>query len=1115
MGRRLTVLACLVFSGLAALVYQIIWTRLLGLTFGHTTEAVGTVLAVFFGGLAIGNALAARLLSRVSSPLRLYALLELAIGLYAILSLPLLRNLAGVYGMVDAEYGSAAVGAVRLLLSAALLLPPTIAMGATLPLVGRGIVEEDKTLGRWSGLLYAANTAGAVLGAYLCGFWMIPLLGLTVSVLVGAACNVGVAVVILASRAARSLRWPTRAAPPPRDREAAPRALRSLMLTFFGISGFVAIGYEILWTKLLGIVMEGTLYGYATVLSAYLLGITLGSLAVAPFVDRIRDLTRAFGLLHLGVAGSVALGATIFPYLPYAYHRLAALGQGMDAVHLFFLLAAPVILVPTLLFGAAFPILIRIYTTRASAVGRGIGVATAVNTLGSILGSLVVGFWWIPSFGMDPSLLLLLLLQLGVGLTCLVRFHSGPARHRMARVAWAMAIALAVVSGFKGVHVEETIVGRGLGAVSGFPAYGAALEKGVADVTFRREGKTSIVTVHQSGTGRILQNNGLAESGVAYAPPYGNAAAVLLGVVPYLLTESPERVLLVGLGGARTLTALLETDVRTIDVVELEKRVVEALPVLHEGLPDPLNDPRVRLQIGDGRHELLRGRHGGGLGYDVIASQPSHPWLPGAANLFTEEYFSLARENLSARGIFALWINGFRTDPESLLAILTSFERVFPGSFLLEIPDEPARQAFLLLGARRAVEIDAASVRSRMETPGVQTALGLYGVKSLEDLLSLCEGPTAHFASIRPDLENTDDNAFVETRIPRLLRWETLDFARIENRLAADASALPPIRGDVNVAEVAAALLERGSKSEGGWPYGTKLHRLLGAHGADADPVLLKTLLAETKLREPEQRRAGIDALRSIARENPDRPEPLRLLARHFQSRGLVAESIESFEAAHARSGEPADAVGALELLYESDAERARMWLEKIPAAERGGFPQLALYEAREALARGASLDELSAHYERVIAFRDSPEGRAHPGVDEDLARIADALGRPTTSRMHRDADFATRSRRAGPYLRALEEAIEARDAGAARSSLARVEALLPVSVEVAELRARLAFIENNPAGFERAVAMLRRVTPTLSRAIAIENRLRAEYGLPLLPQSPPERLFGLRQAEP
>ena len=1100
MSRRVTVLICLLFSGLAALIYQVIWTRLLGLTFGHTTEAIGTVLAVFFGGMALGNALAAKLVRRVTSPLRLYAGIEIGIGLYAVLSLPALRNLDALYGTLGAESDPFALAAIRFGLSVALLLPPTIAMGATLPLVARGIVERDETLGRWSALLYGANTGGAVLGAYLAGFWMIPSLGLSGSAIIASACNGLVGAVILGSRAIRTLRWPTQVPPPPQDREPERMPMRGLMLGFFGISGFVAIGYELLWTKLLGIVMEGTLYGYATVLSVFLLGLTLGSLAMAPFVDRIRHLTRAFGLLHLGIAASVALGAMSIPYLPHAYQRLAALGDGIDAVHLFFLLALPLILVPTLLFGAAFPILIRIYTGRATTAGRGIGLAGAVNTTGGILASLVVGFGWIPAFGMDSTLLLLLLLQVGMGLSCLMLLRGGASQRRPALVAGSAIVALAILGGFKGLHVDAAIVGRGLGARPDVWAYRGALHERLSEVVFRREGRSSVVTVHRSRTGRVLQNNGLTEAGVAYAPPFGSAPSHLLGIIPYVLAESPRRVLVIGLGGARTLEALVAPEIERVDVVELEPGVIEALPVLFEGLPHPLADPRVHLRIGDGRHALLRGRAPGAPRYDIIASQPSHPWIPGSANLFTEEYFELARANLTDDGLFALWVNGFRTDAESLLAIVTSFDRVFPGSVLFEVQPDLAREAFLLLGSKRGIEIDGDTARARLQTPSVWRLANLHGLSSLEELLSLIEGPAAPFASIQPDARNTDDNAFVETRIPRLLEWKTLYFPAIEERLPADAALLPPARGEIDIAGVARALLERGGKSER-WPYGPKLRRLLQQHPLD-DSILHRVILAEASLRDPENEAAAARRLRSLARHHPGRSEALVALAAHLQSKGRAVEAAESYQAAYGRSGDPEHALRALELLYEVDRPGAYRLLSGLPPEARGAFPRLSLYDALATLDHQADGRTLGDHYDRILAFRDTRDGRTHPRTEDALARLADALGRTSAARAHRDLDLRARTARAQTYLSAAETALEADDLSEVRSALTRVEALLPASLRAAELRARVALAEDNAPAFGDAMRRVRSLTPTIEGGITIENRLRAEHALPLLPQT-------------
>src|SRR5262245_10584077 len=483
MVRRVAVAGCLVFSGLSALVYQIIWVRLLGFTFGTTTEAVSTVLAVFFGGFALGNLAAAVGLAKVLRPLRVYALLEFGIGLYALASVPLLQGLSGVELFVGAGQSAAAQAAFRIVGSAVVLLPPTVAMGATLPVVARGLVIEGVSLGRWSAFLYGANTLGAVLRPSLCGFWLIPTLGLARTVLLGSLVNLGVAAVVLT--VAGGLRAPA-AALPVEALVPGPIRERRAFLLFFGVSGFVAIGYEIVWSKVFGIVMEGTLYGFAAVLSAFLLGIALGSLLVAPRVDRIRDLPRAFGWLHAGVAVAVGLGIRVVPDLPFFLQRLSGLGW-IDPLHALYLLVFPIVVVPTALFGAAFPVVIRILARQAAAVGRGIGVATAVNTAGSILASLLVGFLWMPLLGMDRTLVLLLLLDGGIALLALAAFQRARGWRAAASVA-ACALALALVLvGFRGVRADDAIAGHLLEA-STLKDYRRLLERELASQRYRREG---------------------------------------------------------------------------------------------------------------------------------------------------------------------------------------------------------------------------------------------------------------------------------------------------------------------------------------------------------------------------------------------------------------------------------------------------------------------------------------------------------------------------------------------------------------------------------------------------------------------------------------------------
>ncbi len=1102
MARRVPVALCLVFSGLSALFYQIIWVRLLGFTFGTTTEAVGTVLAVFFAGLALGNLGAAALLTRVSRPLRVYALLELGIGLYALASVPLLRGLSGLDVLLGAGQGPFAQSALRLAGSAAVLLPPTIAMGATLPVVARGLVTEDASLGRWSALLYAANTLGAVFGAYLCAFWLIPALGLGRTVLLGALVNLGVAAVAFA------LAGGVRAPAPllPAVVPAGEARGRLAFLIFFGVSGFVAIGYEIVWAKVFGIVMEGTLYGFAAVLSAFLLGIALGSLLVAPRVDRIRDLPSAFGWLHVGIAVAVVLGIRAVPDLPFWMQRLSGL-PAVDALHRLYLLALPIVLVPTALFGAAFPVLVRIITRQAAAAGRGIGVATAVNTAGSILASLLVGFLWIPHLGMDRTLVILLLLDGGVALVALSAFQGAQGWRAVAGVAGAAAALGLALVGFDGVRVDFAIAGHPVRA-STLHEYRRLLERELASQRFRQEGGTSIVTVDARPTIRRLFTNGLQEAGYLFQPPYYPPESMLLGVLPYLTAQGePRRGLVVGLGGGNTLDALLHTDLERIDVVELERAVIDALPVFAEGRENPLGDPRVHTIVNDGRNELLVAGHDGRPPYDVIASQPSHPWRIGAASLFTEEYFLLARERLGAGGRFAVWVSGYRVDPDSFLAIVASFERVFPGALFFDGSQGHARSDFLLLGGREPVVIDPVVMKQRMRGPRLAALLDRFHVRSVEDLLATFEGPAAAFAAIATQDRNTDDDAFVETRVPRDLSQRNIDYAALEARIPASTPALPPLADAVDVERIARALLEARTL-DGRWNLGPKLERLLGPHQDALDPVLRESLLIEARIRDPERRREQAEAVARLREENPARPEPWRVLGIARRAVGDFEGAAVAHAAAFERSQDLADAFAAGWALVSVDGERAAEWFARIPAEFRAEYPELAYHEALRALEGGADGSELRAAYARLRTFRATREGRAHRGVDELLARIAASLGDAQAARAY--ADLA-RDRRQTDGTAAASRARRALDEGRldeAAVAVDEAERLLPADASVLALRARLALRRDDESALAEALARLRELSPSLESAILAENRLRVESGLPLLPALSAEALL-------
>jgi len=684
----------------------------------------------------------------------------------------------------------------------------------------------------------------------------------------------------------------------------------------------------------------------------------------------------------------------------------------------------------------------------------------------------------------------------------LLRVQSNTEPRQVGALAFAIAVALTVALAFPGAKAGAVIAGRNVKSDT-LVGYQSDVTRVESSLRFLAEGRNFIVSVHQTPSGRILNNNGLAEAALHYGPPYLSLEEALLGILPYLSSQSPKRALVVGLGGGNTLNALRATAVAKIDVVELEPKVLDGLDVLYEGRESPLSDPRISVILNDGRNELLRGRYTPTKRYDIIASQPSHPWLAGAANLFTEEFFALARENLTDTGVFALWVNGFRKDSTSVLAIATSFERIFPGSLMVDAGMGRPRESLILLGGLHPMKLHTARLSERLEEPALHAFLHLFGIESPEDLLARCEGPTTSFAAIAPDAANTDDNAFVEMRIPRL-RIKELDFAGIEGKLAARGPVLPESEGAIDVAAVAKSLLRLFS-DQPKWAYTAKLERLLRVNGASLDPVTSQSLLLAGRLRRPEARAAALAQLRLLATTSQSRPEPLRALghdlavrAQDFRAAGDV------FAEAFGRSNDSEDAYDAARAYYQVDPRLAAQWAEKIAAKDRSRFPRLVVYEAERALAAGADPAELRRLFAELLRYRDTEEGRERTWINALVGRFAAALGDDRASRRYADLDHDGRETRALPILQRAADAIGQGNTDEAGRAIVEAEELLPGSARVADLRVRLAAKRSDPRALVQAFADVRAAASTIAAGISAENTLRLELGLPLLPMLPP-----------
>lgn len=647
---------CLFLSGAFSLVQEIAWIRKASLVFGAASFALSTVLAVFFGGLAIGSVLGGRLSERVARPLRSYGWIEIAIGLLAFASPLTFRAAEAAYGAVyPALYESfALLSLVRVLGVSTVLLPPAILMGATLPLFCAEIVRSERRIGRSVGLLYAVNTVGAAVGCALCGFVLIPRLGVDASIRAAAIGNVIVGVAAFGLS-----RWSApRAAAPATAPDALPPATSGRLLpALFFATGFVALANEVLWTRFLSLLLHNTVYTYTITLTVMLAGIVLGSLAGAPVLDALRRRALVFGGVQ--VATGLVVTATLLLPRELWEHRADPDSLGAQA-----LLATSVLLLPAFLSGLSFPLAVRMAVHDPARAGAGVGRMAALNTAGGIAGSLATGFLLLPALGLSRTLALVTGTSLAIGFAAwlfLARETPRAVTLLLAAGAAALWLVLPVVSG---TRLPQDYLARGRELLD--------FREGVsANLSVVREDGVETLEIDRLWQGEKRKTH-----------------QVMAAHVPMLFAPHPERVLLVGLGPGQTASRFLHYPIERLDCVDIESRLV---PLVRDHFDSGwMEDERVRFITEDGRNFLAHTQER----WDVISIEIGQVFRPGLAGFYTEEFYRRARERLRADGIVSQFVPLGYFTPEQLRTVVASFLAVFPEAVLWYNKSE-----FLLLGS--------------------------------------------------------------------------------------------------------------------------------------------------------------------------------------------------------------------------------------------------------------------------------------------------------------------------------------------------------------------------------------------------------------------------------
>lgn len=695
-------------SGASALVYQLLWLRLLGLVFGVTVHAASTVLASFMAGLAIGSYVAGRLASRVQRPLLWFGMAEVLIGTTALLTPAALRGLQALYGSLHPALPDSlpALTAVRFAIAFCALIVPTALMGATLPLIMKSSLARSAVSGARFGVLYATNTAGAIVGTLSAGLWLIPSLGIRQTFMVAAATNL---VVGLAAMTAGLRGTVTTDAVDRRDGQSADEAgigegARRAVLVVFTLSGFTALALEVVWFRVNVLILRSTVYAFAIMLATVLTGIALGSAAVAPWLHRRRNWLLTLAIAQFLVAAAAMLSFSALEAAPALTTRAERFLTFVPAYLIPLIVTSMITILPAmLLMGAAFPIGLQLWSAGAgdaSATARRVGTFYALNVCGSIAGSLAAGFLLLPLLGSRTTLIALSTLTAGSALVLLGADRSSRPRRLIVGAAGLALFAL--------IHVPDPFEVFLAQRFPGFP------------MIWHQEGVQTTVSVHRTGERRVMFLDGLHQASTVGSMVMTHRRIGHLG--PALHPRAND-VLVVGLGGGATAGAISQYPFAKTEVVELSRAVAAGAEFFSEVNYDIFNQRNVRLRVDDGRsHLLLSGRK-----YDVITADIIQPIHAGAGNVYSAEYFSLVRGSLREGGLAVQWV--FGTDAEYKM-IMRTFLSVFPHVTLWA-------DGSVMVGSLRPQQLARADFEWKLHLPQTRDALAAAGIASFDDLQRL------------------------------------------------------------------------------------------------------------------------------------------------------------------------------------------------------------------------------------------------------------------------------------------------------------------------------------------------------------------------------------------
>lgn len=739
---------------MAGLTFEIVWIRALGLSLGANVLAVATTTAAYMGGLAIGGHVGGRIADRLRRPLSVYGILEVSLGLSAVPILAVARAIPQLDGFILHELSSGFVRALlRFILAFGLLLIPTAAMGMTLPILARAVTRHVAEVGKQVGSLYAINLLGAVVGAGLSGFFLLPYLGLWRTNGAAAATDLvlGMAAVLIGLRLQPSVAPGSATRAPSGVWQAGQRRLVGLL----AVTGAAAMALQVLWTRALGTALGPSTYAFSAIVCAYLAGLAGGGFLAAGWADRALAprLSLATVLVCTGVCA--LFGTFIVDDLPELLEWIV-LDPQLTAGGLLrteFALAALCLLPATCGMGAVFPLTLRAVVGSAERVGLAVGRAYAINTIGAIGGSFAAVFILIPLAGVEWGMRIAAAAY-PVAAAVLAGSHRGQLHHGFKLAlggASAATLALALVWPSWDVGVWTSGVYR----LSMTRAYEGVQDLAPPEIIYHRDGLAATVTVEQADGDRWIKVDGKTDGSSSGDMP----TQILSGVLPMTLHPAPEEVAVIGCGTCVTVGAALQAEPERVALVEIEPAVLEAARLFGDVNYKPWTDPRLRVVADDGRNYLMRTNKR----FDVIISEPSNPWMSGAAKLFTKEFFAIAQRRLARDGMFLQWLQAYELSGRRIASVLKTFHAAFPH--VLVFTPHVDSNDLLLVGTNTRLQPTWETLNERFEQ--LRTVYQQAELSHPGELASRLLFSQQRIAALPDRIPlNTDDNGLIEFGAP-------------------------------------------------------------------------------------------------------------------------------------------------------------------------------------------------------------------------------------------------------------------------------------------------------------------------------------------------------------